>query len=53
MKFTEDLVKEATEYLVKKTGQKPDKGITEEFLRSIAKLGELFAENADKILKES
>lgn len=53
MKFSEELVNEAEQYLAKKTGEKPDKGVTEEFLRTVAALGELFAKNANKILKES
>lgn len=53
MKFSDQLVDDAKHYLEKKTGEKPDKGVTEEFLRSIAKLGELFAKNADAITKES
>lgn len=53
MKFSNELIDEAMQYLEKKTGERPDKGITEEFLRSIAKLGKLFAKNADAITKES
>lgn len=53
MKFSEELVNEAEQYLAKKTGEKPDKGVTEQFLRAVAALGELFAKNADAITKES
>lgn len=53
MKFSDELLNEAEDYLQKKTGEKPDKGVTEEFLRSLAKLGELFTKNADAITKES
>lgn len=53
MNFSRGLIDEATEYITKKTGEKPDKGLTEEFLMTIAKLGELLVKNARKILKES
>lgn len=53
VKFSKKLVDEATEYLTKKTGEKPDKGLTEEFLMTVAQLGELLLKNARKILKES
>ncbi|KKS05076.1 MAG: hypothetical protein UU56_C0001G0043 [Candidatus Curtissbacteria bacterium GW2011_GWA2_41_24] len=53
MKFSEELVNEAEQYLTKKTGEKPDKGLTEEFLMAIAELGKLLANYADGIQKES
>ena len=52
MKFPKELIDEAAQYLTKKTGKKPDKELTEEFLRDIAKLGKLFADNAKKIVEE-
>lgn len=53
MKFSEELVEEVEKYLVKKTGEKPDKELTEEFLRTMAELGKLLANNAEEILKET
>ena len=52
MKFSKALTQEAMEYLTEKTGKKPDKGVTEEFLRAVAALGELFTKNGDAITKE-
>lgn len=53
MKFSEGLIDKTEQYLAKKTGEKPDKGATEEFLRAIAELGKLLQNNVKKIQKES
>ena len=53
MKFSKELVDKAELYLNKKTGKKSDKGNVQEFLRSIAELGKLLANNAEEIRKES
>lgn len=53
MEFSKELLTEAEQYLTKKTGEKPGKGLTEEFLRAVAELGKLLVNNADQIQKES
>lgn len=53
MKFPQELVDEATEYLMKKTGQKPNKKLTGQFLKQLAELGKLFKENSQLMGKES
>lgn len=52
MEFSKGLLLEAEQYLTKKTGEKPDKGLSEEFLMALAELGKLLANNADEIQKE-
>lgn len=53
MEFSERLVKEVELYLTKKMGSKPNKRLTEQFLRRLAKLGKLFKENTHVMGKES
>lgn len=50
--FSDELVNEAQAYLEKKTGTKPSKELTNEFLRNMASLGDLFLKNAKAILKQ-
>lgn len=49
MKFSKELTQEAMEYLIKKTGQKADKGVTERFLTDVAVLGRLFLKSTKKL----
>lgn len=50
--FSDELVNKAQIYIKKKTGTKPSKEETNEFLRNMASLGDLFLKNATEILKQ-
>ena len=53
MKFSQKLTTDTELYIKKKTGLKPDKALTKDFLMSVARLGQLLAKNANRILKSN
>ena len=52
-KYSDNLINEAEAYLEEKTGSRPSKELTGDFLKSVSRLGKLLLKNADKISNQS
>ena len=53
MKISEDLFNDVEQYLEKKTGEKPDKRLTEDVATALSEMGKLFINNAELLNNDS
>ncbi len=53
MKYSQELIIKAKEYLVKKTGEQPSEDTVLQFLGEISEFGYLIVKNATKIIEQN